>query len=264
MRVRPSGAKRTTPPLRWALVAWLTAGSGVALLVGCGSADADPTATWSTSSSDATTPASPTDTAASLPAASPSATAPASPSASTTPTSPAAQGSKYKYVFPVVGHNSYARTHHDYPASDIIAACGLKIRAVTNGVVLEVNRVDKFDPDNPKGADKGGLFVSILGDDGVRYYGSHMSQVTASIEAGVRVTVGQQIGKVGTTGNSGACHLHFGISPPCMKTGDWWTRRGAVYPWSYLDSWKAGGTKSPVAAVASWKSKNGCPTNAPS
>src|SRR5215467_13699595 len=30
------------------------------------------------------------------------------------------------FVFPVVGHYSYARVHHDYPATDIIAPCGSK------------------------------------------------------------------------------------------------------------------------------------------
>ena len=37
-------------------------------------------------------------------------------------------------------------------------------------------------------------------------------------------------------------------------------RRGVLYPWPYLDSWKAGGNKSPVAAVKAWKAKHGCPT----
>ena len=80
------------------------------------------------------------------------------------------------------------------------------------------------------------------------------------IHAGVRVKAGQQVGKVGKTGNSsGVCHLHYGISPPCAKTGDWWNQRGTLYPWPYLDSWKKGGQKSAVAAVKAWKAKHGCP-----
>src|SRR5262245_35138009 len=41
------------------------------------------------------------------------------------------------YVFPVAsGDVTYERTHHDYPATDIIAACGAPVLAVTDGTVL--------------------------------------------------------------------------------------------------------------------------------
>jgi len=168
------------------------------------------------------------------------------------------------HVFPVQGKVSYGRTHHDYPATDIIAACGLPVRAAIDGTVLEVSRVDRFDKAHPKGEDKGGLSVSILGVDGVRYYGSHLSSIAAGIDAGVRVKAGAQLGLVGKTGNANnTCHLHFGISPPCSKVGDWWTRRGVVYPWKYLDAWRAGTELSPVAEVAQWQKAHGCPTTVP-
>ena len=155
------------------------------------------------------------------------------------------------YVFPVIASNlSYAHEHHDYPATDVIAACGSKNVAVTDGVILEVNRVDTWNPKVDAGATRGGLSVSLLGDDGVRYYGSHYASILPEIEAGVRVHAGQQLGVVGHTGDAGACHLHFGISPVCLRTADWWTRRGEIWPWPYLDSWRAGGQKSPAAAVA--------------
>ena len=71
--------------------------------------------------------------------------------------------------------------------------------------------------------------------------------------AGVRVTAGEPLGKVGETGDASACHLHFGISPVCQGTGDWWIQRGVIWPWPYLDSWRAGGDKSPVAAINAWQ-----------
>lgn len=165
------------------------------------------------------------------------------------------------FVFPVVGKVGYAHTHHDYPATDIIAACGDEVRAVTNGVVLEVTRVDTWNPKVNAGATRGGLSVSIRGDDGVRYYGSHLEQINSNIKPGVRVKAGQALGKVGQTGDASVCHLHFGISPVCRGTGDWWIQRGVVWPWSYLDSWRAGGRKSPVAAVAAWHQRYGCPSH---
>jgi peptidoglycan LD-endopeptidase LytH len=168
-----------------------------------------------------------------------------------------------RYVFPVKGNANYERTHHDYPATDIMANCGLPVVAATDGVVLELSRVDRFDKNNPKGEDKGGLFVAILGNDGVRYYGAHLSSIGSDINPGVRVTAGQQLGRVGSTGNSGACHLHFAISPPCAGTADWWIRRGVIYPWRYLDAWRAGNSLSPVSEVGTWLQEHGCATSAP-
>lgn len=163
------------------------------------------------------------------------------------------------YVFPVDGKASYQRAHHDYPATDIIAPCGATVRAVTSGVVLEVSREDRYDAARDDGALRGGLFVSLLGDDGVRYYGSHLRSVAQGIEAGVRVSAGDVLGRVGDTGRAGVCHLHLGISPPCGEVGDWWIRRGVIWPWSYLDSWRRGGSASPVEAVVAWHRAHGCP-----
>jgi murein DD-endopeptidase MepM/ murein hydrolase activator NlpD len=163
-------------------------------------------------------------------------------------------------VFPVVGHYSYGHTHHDYPATDILAPCGSEVRAATSGVILEVTLVDRWKASVNAGATRGGLSVSIRGDDGVRYYGSHFEAIDKNIRPGVRVKAGEPLGKVGETGDASACHLHFGISPICRGTGDWWIQRGVIWPWSYLDSWRTGGHKSPVAAVAAWQKQNGCPT----
>jgi peptidoglycan LD-endopeptidase LytH len=175
------------------------------------------------------------------------------------PTAPKSVGTPGKFVFPVVGHYTYAHTHHDYPATDIITNCGNEVRAATSGVILEVTRVDKYRASVNAGATRGGLSVSIKGDDGVRYYGSHLEEINKNIQPGVRVAMGEMLGKVGRTGDASACHLHFGISPVCSGTGDWWIQRGILYPWPYLDSWREGGDKSPVAAVRAWEKQNGCP-----
>lgn len=185
---------------------------------------------------------------------------PPSASASTPPSASSAP----RYVFPVDGRNSYAREHHDYPASDIIAACGTVVRAVTDGVVLEVSRIDTFDKATSGGGDRGGLSVSMVGDDGVRYYGSHFSVIDPVVQPGVRVAAGSRLGLVGKTGNANnTCHLHLGISPACARTADWWVRRGVVWPWPYLDAWKAGQRKSPVAEITAWQASHGCPSQAP-
>ena len=157
-----------------------------------------------------------------------------------------------KYVFPVHGCKAtYVRAHHNYPATDIMAKVGCAFVAPTSGVIGEVNRVDRFTWKTNKGADRGGLFISVIGEDGVRYYGSHLSKIPAGLEPGTPVKVGDVIGYVGQSGDAKglASHVHFGISWN-TKDGIWWVRRGEIYPWKYLDLWKSGKDANPSRAVA--------------
>jgi len=156
------------------------------------------------------------------------------------------------YVYPIDScKSSYSRAHHDYPATDILAKTGCKFLAPTSGVIDEVNDVDKYSWKNNDGALRGGLSISMIGDDGVRYYGSHFSKIYKKVIPGYRVEVGELIALVGTSGDAAgtAPHVHFGISWP-TKAGIWWVRRGMVYPWKYLDAWKAGKDLSPAKEVA--------------
>ena len=165
------------------------------------------------------------------------------------------------FIFPVADCEvNYARAHHDYAATDILAKKGCKFVSPVNGVVDEVNRVDNWSGKTNLGIDRGGLYVSIIGDDGVRYYGSHLSSVVASIQPGVVVKAGRVLGKIGSTGSARgtAPHLHFGISwPTPTQPNVWWVRRGVVLPFKYLDAWKAGKDLSPVKEVAAAKLKYG-------
>lgn len=174
----------------------------------------------------------------------------------------AAQGITYTFPIEPASAASYGRAHHDYPATDIFAACGTRVVSPTVGVVDEVSLTDTWDPKVNDGATRGGLSVSIVGDDGVRYYGSHFAKILPGIRAGARVEAGQALGTVGRTGSARPtpCHLHFGISPPCGR-GDWQVRRGVIHPWPYLDAWKAGDHRSPAAQVRSWAAANpqACP-----
>ncbi|MGK5743327.1 M23 family metallopeptidase [Micromonospora sp. URMC 103] len=177
-----------------------------------------------------------------------------------TPSAPAARAG-VRHVFPVrAGNVAYHPTHSGYPATDIFADCGEPVVAVTDGTILEVSRVDRFDKRKPLGPDNGGLSVSLLGDDGVRYYGSHLSAIARGVDAGVRVRAGDPLGKVGRTGNANnVCHLHFGISPRCTGHDDWWIRRGVVWPARYLDAWRKGSNRLAADEVAGWLRRHGCP-----
>lgn len=163
------------------------------------------------------------------------------------------------YLFPVAGCAvDYAHAHHDYAATDILTKAGCKFVAPIDGVVDEVNRVDTWSGKTNLGIDRGGLYVSIIGVDGVRYYGSHLRTIPASIQPGVDVKAGQLLGAVGATGSAKGTHphLHFGISWT-TPADTWWVRRGEVLPWKYLDAWKQGKELSPVKEVDVRKAKVG-------
>jgi len=161
------------------------------------------------------------------------------------------------YTFPVAGCTvTYSKYHHDYPASDIFAKKGCAFVSPIAGVVDEVNTVDKWSGKTNLGADRGGLSISILGDDGLRYYGSHLSKIEANIVPGYKVATGEKLGEIGSTGSARGTkpHLHFGISYPTEK-GIWWVRRGVglekgkTSPWKYLQAWQAGKDLKPKLTV---------------
>jgi peptidoglycan LD-endopeptidase LytH len=205
----------------------------------------------------ATTP--PTQLPTQLPTAVPSVpatptTKPATPTAiaaaTTTPADAATPvaAATAQHVFPVQSKSkvSYGRSHHDYPAADMFCPIGSIFVAVTAGVVDFVSREDVWDPKLNDGATRGGLAVAIVGDDGVRYYGSHLSQVADGIAPGVRVVAGQQLGLTGKSGDARftGAHLHFGISRPTTPD-DWEVRRGEISPYNYLRAWQRGEDSTP-------------------
>jgi murein DD-endopeptidase MepM/ murein hydrolase activator NlpD len=161
------------------------------------------------------------------------------------------------YTFPIAGCSvKYSKYHHDYPATDIDAKKGCAFVAPIAGVIDEVNTVDKWSGKTNKGADRGGLSISIIGDDGNRYYGSHLSKIEANIVPGYKVATGEKLGEIGTSGSAKGTkpHLHFGISYPTDK-GVWWIRRGVglekgkTSPWKYLQAWQVGKDLKPKVVI---------------
>jgi murein DD-endopeptidase MepM/ murein hydrolase activator NlpD len=109
-----------------------------------------------------------------------------------------------------------------------------------------VSRSDDWDPTVDDPETRGGLAVAIVGDDGVRYYGSHLSRVAAAMRPGSRIVTGQRLGWTGQSGNARDTdpHLHFGISHP-TKPDDWTVRRGEINPFPYLNAWLDGIDRTP-------------------
>ena len=178
-----------------------------------------------------------------------------SPRPATTSTTSTTSPRPLLYVFPFTGKKvSYGRRHSGYPATDVFG-CGANVVAPIGGAVEEIRTTDPWDPKVNDPATRGGKYVSMQGDDGVRYYFAHLDSV--AVKPGDVVDGGAPLGIMGQTGDArhSVCHTHFGISWPCPNK-EWAVRRGEVYPWKYLDSWRKGQQLSPVDEVDAAKAKN--------
>ncbi len=108
---------------------------------------------------------------------------------------------------PVAGPNSFrdswleprpgGRLHH---GTDIVAARGTPVVAVESGVVYFNWHWE------------GGIGLYIYGDSGDVYYYAHLDSYAGTGD-GARVSLGQVVGYVGSTGNASVPHLHIGYQP---------------------------------------------------
>jgi len=158
----------------------------------------------------------------------------------------------WTYTFPVQPTNrlvSYKEgvAAHGYPAIDIFAPVGYEYVAATDGTVEYVSFKDTWDPKVDDPGTRGGVAIAIIGDDGFRYYGSHLSKIAKSISLGMHISAGEVLGYIGDSGNAigRGSHLHFGISRPTFPD-DWKIRRGEINPYPYLNAWAAGLNITPV------------------
>ncbi|MBP2702630.1 M23 family metallopeptidase [Microbispora sp. RL4-1S] len=150
--------------------------------------------------------------------------------------------SPYTYVFPVKDCKaSYARKLLVLPKTTIWAGRGCAFVSPVDGVVTEVNDANRWSASTDRGQDREGRFVSVRGEDGVVYLGGHLDSVEPGLAPGAKVKAGQQLGKVGNSGNAQgtATNLYFAMSWPAPPQY-WWIRRGVVPPWTYLDAWDDG------------------------
>lgn len=236
------------------VASWPVVVAACAALVACSS---------SPSASQGSEPATAATTEVSAPSTTLAATTTAPPTTAATTTAAATTAvatttvdpDLVRRVFPVqdAAAAGWSETHHDYPATDIFhpGGCGTAVVAPVDGTVLEVRFDDLWSSATDDPSARGGRYLSILGDDGVRYYMAHFQSLDGALAPGVRVAAGQVVGEMGRSGRAGACHLHFALSPPCPND-EWWVRRGVVWPYPYLADWQRGVNTSPVGEVRQW------------
>lgn len=87
-----------------------------------------------------------------------------------------------------------------HPGDDIGAACMTVIVAATDGVVSYAGPYSGY-----------GNFILLDHADGVQTAYGHISDGTIMVSPGEHVTAGEPIARVGSTGESTGCHLHFEV-----------------------------------------------------
>jgi murein DD-endopeptidase MepM/ murein hydrolase activator NlpD len=135
-------------------------------------------------------------------------------------------GTRKGGVFPIKGAHSYGDglgAGRGHQGQDVLAKCGKRLVAAQPGRVRHVDY---------QASGAGNYVVIKSKETGFDYVYMHLA-AKASVKRGEKVQAGEKIGRVGTTGRSSACHLHFE-----MWTKPGWYRGGDVEnPKPYLKTW---------------------------
>ena len=138
--------------------------------------------------------------------------------------------------FPLVGPFSYGgtgsrfgagRPGHIHQGQDVQAPSGTPIVAPHGGTIRTVAYQ----------AGGAGHYIVLRSDGENRdYVFMHLATGSTRVRVGQRVSTGQRLGDVGTTGSSSGPHLHFEV-----WVGGWYTGGKPIDPLPLLKAWAAGG-----------------------
>jgi murein DD-endopeptidase MepM/ murein hydrolase activator NlpD len=136
-------------------------------------------------------------------------------------------------LFPVKGKHNYGgsqsrfgagRSGHSHQGHDVMAKCGVPLRAARGGVV----KAKQYQS-------AAGYYIVIDGKNtDVDFAYMHLA-APSGYEEGDRVRTGDQIGVVGDTGSTTACHLHFEM----WRAPGWYTGGSPFDPLASLRQWDA-------------------------
>ena len=138
------------------------------------------------------------------------------------------QVTMHNYAFPLRGSHTFGdgfgapRSGHTHQGQDIMASCGTTIVAARGGTVKK----------NAYQSAAGNYLVITSDGTGQDFVYMHMPHLSKKQE-GQHVYTGQQIGKVGQTGDATACHLHFEMwtSPGWYSGGHAFDARPSLDRW---------------------------------
>jgi murein DD-endopeptidase MepM/ murein hydrolase activator NlpD len=160
--------------------------------------------------------------------------APVRPSPPKAPDVPPPPGSKSPTLhdFPVAGTYSYGgadarfgapRSGHVHQGQDILAASGTPVVAPHGGTI-------SWRANQPNGA---GFYVVLDSlQEPLNYVFMHLMRGSILVRVGDRVRTGQQLGSVGSTGESSTPHLHFEV-----WQGRWYGGGHPIDPLPLLKAW---------------------------
>ncbi len=115
------------------------------------------------------------------------------------------------WVRPTGGHisspygwrvNPYTGDHALHAGTDLAPGCNAPIVAAHSGVVIFAGYNGGY-----------GNFILLDNGDGISTGYGHIVNGGILVSAGEQVSAGQQIARVGSTGHSTGCHLHFEVRP---------------------------------------------------
>jgi biotin carboxyl carrier protein len=136
-------------------------------------------------------------------------------------------------VFPVLGAHSFGgadgrfgagRTGHQHQGQDVVAAEGLPVVAPLAGTIVARDYQ----------ASAAGFYLAMDAADGRSFFFAHCQKDTFAVTVGQAVAAGQQLCRVGHTGDASGPHLHFEI-----WIGGWRRDRSStpIDPLPQLQAW---------------------------
>lgn len=135
------------------------------------------------------------------------------------------------YSFPIPGPHDYGgkqsrfgagRSGHSHQGQDLFATCGSPLVAAQAGRVTT------------KAYQGGGAgyYLVVKGTDGQDFVYMHLEKASWA-KQGIKLYSGQQIGRVGDSGNASGCHLHFEI----WTSPGWYRGGNPIDPYDSLKAW---------------------------
>lgn len=107
---------------------------------------------------------------------------------------------EFRYISSGVGRRFHPifKTLRSHNGIDYAAATGTPVRAASNGTVISAGRAGGC-----------GNMVALKHRNQIVTRYCHLSSITGGLRPGIKVTQGDVIGRVGSTGNSTGPHLHY-------------------------------------------------------